>query len=235
VRRNWVLLRRLRIWFCWVRNRSGAAIEQPLISLVAALGGAVAAILLLALQRRLREPVERPQAVAQVATTACLLALLSWLDGSTPPLLIAIGVVVFGIPLAFTDAHLHRLPNWLVAGLAITTAVAIIGVVAATGDSSSALRACAAAVALTALHFGLYVLAPGQLGGGDVKLAAPLAAALGWHSWSLVVAGVVLAWVAAAAFVLIGKLAGEKLGQKAIPLGPFLIGGTLVALCVAGR
>src|SRR5262249_23743832 len=57
---------------------------------------------------------------------------------------------------------------------------------AAEGDSSSWGRGVAAATVLAGLFAVLAVLSRGQLGWGDVALAVPVAAALGWHSWTAV-------------------------------------------------
>ncbi|MEC3974312.1 prepilin peptidase [Amycolatopsis sp. H20-H5] len=142
---------------------------------------------------------------------------------------------MFGVPLAFSDAQLRRLPNSLVACLTGATAAAVLAVAIAAGDAGPAWRAALAAPAVTAAYFSLYALAHGRLGGGDVKLAAPLGAVLGWHSWSLVATGFVLSWTAAALFVVAMKASGKDTQPATFPLGPFLIGGTLAALCVAGR
>jgi leader peptidase (prepilin peptidase)/N-methyltransferase len=63
-------------------------------------------------------------------------------------------------------------------------------------------------------------VAPGQLGGGDVKLAVPLGAALAWFSWQTLVLGSLLPWLAAAIAVAIMRLGRRR---TAIPMGPFLI------------
>jgi leader peptidase (prepilin peptidase) / N-methyltransferase len=77
------------------------------------------------------------------------------------------------------------------------------------------------------LFFLIIVASRGGMGGGDMKLAAMLGAFLGWRS--LLVA--ILAAVLAGGILAIALLALRRRGRKdAVPFGPFLAMGGLVAL-----
>lgn len=82
------------------------------------------------------------------------------------------------------------------------------------------------------LFFAIIVASGGGMGGGDMKLAAMLGAFLGWRP--LLVA--ILAAVLSGGVLAIGLLALRRRGRKdAVPFGPFLALGGLVALFWGGR
>ncbi|MER7006306.1 prepilin peptidase [Dactylosporangium sp. NPDC000555] len=78
------------------------------------------------------------------------------------------------IVLAFVDLTVLRPPHRL-------TSAGLLPLLAATGDTSASLRAVTAAAVLAVFFAVLAVASRGQLGWGDVAIAVPLAAALGWH------------------------------------------------------
>ena len=81
------------------------------------------------------------------------------------------------------------------------------------------------------LFLVIIVASGGGMGGGDMKLAAMLGAFLGWRP--LLVA--ILAAVLAGGILAIGLLALRRKGRKdAVPFGPFLAMGGLVALFWGG-
>jgi leader peptidase (prepilin peptidase)/N-methyltransferase len=129
--------------------------------------------------------------------------------------------------LAFVDLAVLRLPHRLTA---VTTA-GFLGLLAATGDANAWWRALTAGLVLAALLAVLAVVSGGQLGWGDVAIALPVAAALGWHSWSAVYAGTLLGLGAAALTAITLRRTGRLTAGAHLPLGPFLIGAAaLVAL-----
>jgi leader peptidase (prepilin peptidase)/N-methyltransferase len=80
----------------------------------------------------------------------------------------------------------------------------------------------------------LALLRPGQLGGGDIKLAALAGLALGWLGWPAVLAGASLGFLLSAV-VSLALLAARRITlRSAISFGPFLLGGTLLAVLASG-
>ena len=70
---------------------------------------------------------------------------------------------------------------------------------------------------------------PGQLGGGDVKLAGLAGLVLGWLGWPAIFFGVALAFVLSAV-VSLGLLAARRVKLTgSISFGPFLLGGAVLA------
>jgi len=130
------------------------------------------------------------------------------------------------------DLDVHRLPDALTFPLAPLAAVIAALASLFTGDWFALVRALIAGVALGAAYFVLLLISRGGagLGFGDVKLAVGLGVLLGWFSWSAVLSGTLLGFVLGgvwAAGLLISRRATR---QSYIAFGPFMIGGTVLAL-----
>ncbi|WP_117214740.1 prepilin peptidase [Allorhizocola rhizosphaerae] len=130
------------------------------------------------------------------------------------------------IVLAFVDLAVMRLPHRLTAA----TTIGFLVLLAAEGDGTAWWRAMAAGAVLSGLFAVLAVASCGQLGWGDVALAVPVAAALGWHSWTAVYAGCLLGLGTAAVTALTMRKTGTLRAGGHLPLGPFLIAGAAAAL-----
>lgn len=131
------------------------------------------------------------------------------------------------IALFFIDLAVMRLPHRITAVLT----GGLLGLLAFTGSRDTWLRATAAGLVLAVLFAGLAVASRRQLGWGDVALALPVAAALGWHSWAAVYAGTLLGLGAAALTAITLRRTGHLAAGAHLPLGPFLI--TAATLVVA--
>jgi leader peptidase (prepilin peptidase)/N-methyltransferase len=102
------------------------------------------------------------------------------------------------------------------------------------GSWGALLRSLAAA----ALAFALATLAaavhPQGLGFGDVKLLALLGLVLGWVGWEVLLAGIFLGLVTGAVVALALMATGRAGWRTALPFGPPLLLGAVLALAVAG-
>ncbi|GIF98329.1 prepilin peptidase [Catellatospora citrea] len=110
--------------------------------------------------------------------------------------------------LAFADLAVLRLPHRLTAA----TTAGLLGLLAATGNANAWWRTVTARLVLVALLAVLAFASGGQLGWADVAIAVPVAAALGWHSWSAVYAGTLLGLGAAALTAIILRRTGHLTG-----------------------
>ncbi|MBK7216798.1 MAG: prepilin peptidase [Candidatus Promineofilum sp.] len=124
--------------------------------------------------------------------------------------------------LAVVDWEQRRLPNVIV----------LPALVAAVTLSIAPIAAGLAAALAFVVFLGLYALGrrlygPGALGMGDVKLAALVAAVVGWPAagWALLL-GVLLAGGGAAVWLLSGRAGRGAL----LPYGAFLALGGIVGL-----
>jgi leader peptidase (prepilin peptidase)/N-methyltransferase len=138
-----------------------------------------------------------------------------------------------GTALAVIDLDWRRLPNAIVLPSYPVVAVLLTLSAAWEHDWWALARAAIGAAALFAFFFTLAYAHPAGMGFGDVKLAGILGGVLGYLSWSALVIG-------AFAGFLLGAVVGVALivsrhgGRKtAIPFGPFMIAGVLVAIFAA--
>ena len=120
------------------------------------------------------------------------------------------------IVLTLIDVRSHRLPNAIVLPSYAVLAMLFTGACLFGAPWQNLLRA----------------IRSGGMGGGDVKLAGVLGAALGWIGWGSLVVG------AFAAF-LIGGLVGLALiatrrasRTTSIPFGPFMLVGAWIGIAV---
>ena len=175
---------------------------------------------------------QRPLAPALVleALTAALFAALACHLGAHAELLADSWITAIGVPLAATDIAVHRLPNRLVLP-SYPIMIALLGLAAFLDHTpASLLRALAGMLTLLTLYALPYYLLPNAIAGGDVKLAGVLGLGLGWASWSALLTGTFLGWALAALSRLALRATHTVSRDAPIPLGAFLITGTLATL-----
>ncbi|MET8147827.1 prepilin peptidase [Actinoplanes sp. NPDC049668] len=173
-----------------------------------------------------------------VAVTALAFALLGWrLPHRSPAevLLLAAWLVLAaaGIWLAAIDLHVRRLPRKVITAAAAVCGSLILAAAVVSGRPGLAATAGIAAVVSGLANLVPALVAPRQLGMGDVRLSALCGLLLGTHGWATVALGAALPWVLAA-IVAAALLATRRVrGDTLIPLGPYLIAGTLATAIVA--
>lgn len=212
--------------------------------LVGSIAGAVAIPVALLLRRRLRTaahryddeldtPARHHAWVVVVLPVIVLLVGRALAESHNALLALAycVSLPVFAA-LAAIDLDVHRLPDALTLRLAPVAVVIAAVASASTGDWFALLRAVLAGVALGAAYLVLLLVSRGGagLGLGDVKLALGIGTLLGWFSWSAVLSGTLIGFILGglwAAGLLITRRATR---QTYIAFGPFMIGGTVLAL-----
>jgi leader peptidase (prepilin peptidase)/N-methyltransferase len=138
-----------------------------------------------------------------------------------------------GTALAVIDLDCRRLPNAIVLPSYPVVAILLTLSAAWQHDWWALARAAIGAAALLAFFFALAFAHPAGMGFGDVKLAGILGGVLGYLSWSALVIGTFASFLLGA-LVGIAVIASRHGGRKtAIPFGPFMIAGVLVAIFAA--
>ena len=147
-----------------------------------------------------------------LASGVCALLAFWWFAGST-------------VALTLIDLDTRRLPDAIVlpgyaVGAGLLTLACLFG-----ADWWGLLRAGAGAAILFGLYAVLWLIRPGAMGAGDVKLAGLVGLHLGWLGWAAVAVG------ATAAFILgglygVGLIASRRANRKtALAFGPWMIAG----------
>ncbi|MEU9388937.1 A24 family peptidase [Streptomyces sp. NPDC048324] len=171
-----------------------------------------------------------PGAPALSLVAALVCAALAAATGTRPELAVWLLLAPAGVLLAAVDFRVQRLPDVLtlpLAGLALALLGAVAFVPEHAGDWPHALYG---ALALEAGFFALFLINPGGMGFGDVKLALGLGAVLGWYGWATVMLGTLAAFLLGALYggaLVLARRAGRK---TAVAFGPFLIGGAFLGL-----
>ena len=140
-----------------------------------------------------------------------------------------------GVPLAFIDVREYRLPDVLTLP-SYPASLLLLGAAApfVPGGTGRFLHALIAMAAAAALFFLLLLAFPAGIGMGDVKLAGPLGAYLGWLGATAALTGLMAAWLLAAVTGLGLMAAGRANRKTQLPFGPFLIAATVGAALVIG-
>lgn len=175
--------------------------------------------------------VPRRRLAAIAAVTAVVSALLAWRFGATAELVAYLYLGVVGTLLAFIDVAVKRLPDpFTLPSYPVGAALLAIASVFADDGLSRFLGALAGMAVLWTVYAVQHFLMPDGLGRGDVKLAGVLGLYLGWLGQDAWMAGALAGAVLAGAYG-IGLLTLRRASRKAaIPLGPFLLVGTLLAV-----
>ncbi|TWG86573.1 leader peptidase (prepilin peptidase)/N-methyltransferase [Cellulosimicrobium cellulans J34] len=158
----------------------------------------------------------------------------AWWSGpvwATPALVLAAAA---GGLVAVVDARTHRLPDAVVlpawAGVVLLLAVAAV----ATGDGAGLVRALAGGATGFAAYAVLRLAYPPGLGFGDVKLAGLLGTPLGWLGWSALAVGLVLPFLLGGLWALVLVAVRRARRDTAVPFGPSMVLGALLAVALGG-
>jgi len=198
-------------------------------ALVGLLAGAGARLLIGGLRRgaRVRPPwCELAVALAWSATGA------GWVLDRLPPAWVPVllGLAWLGAALAAVDIARHRLPDALT-----LPALPVAMLLVAPLGPAAVLRGLAGAGVAAGAHALVRWCAPRAVGGGDVKLAAPLGAVLAAGSWAALAPAALLAGMLTTVAAVVGLLTGRIARGGSVPHGPsMLLAAWLVTTVAAG-
>ena len=145
------------------------------------------------LKRRCRhcaEPISARYPAVEL-TVGVLFGLVAWQFGSTAVAWLLAFSALLTVALAAIDFEHHRLPDQLVFTMAGAVAVLLVADAVVTGEWSPLARAGIGALALGGFYFALWFAYPKGLGFGDVKLAVPVGAVLGYLGWGALAVGAI--------------------------------------------
>jgi leader peptidase (prepilin peptidase)/N-methyltransferase len=168
------------------------------------------------------------------AATAGLFVVMLLRFGVDPVLPAYLYLAAIGIALALIDIDVKRLPDALTLPSYPVAAVLLAVGSAGHGDVDSLVRAALGGAAMFAVYFALCFAYPAGMGFGDVKLSGLLGLYTAWLGWDVWAAGLLLGFFLGGLFgvaLVLARRAGRK---TAVPFGPFMLLGALVAI-LAGQ
>jgi leader peptidase (prepilin peptidase)/N-methyltransferase len=138
--------------------------------------------------------------------------------------------VAIGVALTMIDIDHKRLPDKIV--LPSWIVISLLLVIAAIADSNwnDLARAGIGAAALFGFYFLMAFIYPAGMGFGDVKLSFILGAVLGYLSWKAFAVGAFGGFLLGAVGGIVLLAAGRGNRKTAIPYGPCMIAGALIAV-----
>ncbi|WP_240109312.1 A24 family peptidase [Streptomyces sp. MUM 203J] len=171
-----------------------------------------------------------PRGWGAVAVAAPGCAAIAWATGARPELAVWLLTAPVLVLLATVDARVHRLPDQLTLPLAAAAPVLLGGTALLPGHAGTWTGALLGGAVLGGAYLVLFLVNPEGLGFGDVKLAVPLGAALGWYGWGVLFTGAFAGFLLGALYG-VGLMALRRAGRRsAIPFGPFMIVGAAAGL-----
>lgn len=143
-------------------------------------------------------------------------------------------LAAISIALTMIDLDTRRLPNAIVLPSYVVLAALFTASCLFGAPWEALLRAAIGGAALFAFYWLLRAIRPGGMGGGDVKLAGVLGAALGFVGWGALVVGAFAAFVVGGIVGIALMIGGRATRKTAIPFGPFMVIGAWLGI-VAGE
>lgn len=171
-----------------------------------------------------------PRYVVVEVLTGTLFAALALRHGPEAALPAHLYLAAVGIALAVIDIDVQRLPDALTLP-SYGVALGLLGIAALVdGEPGQWLRAVLAMAALFTFYFLVALLYPAGMGFGDVKLAGLIGLYLGWLGWGPWFVGAFGAFLLGGTTAIALVVAGRAGRGSAIPFGPFMLLGALVAV-----
>ena len=166
---------------------------------------------------------------------AVLFVVMAVRFGPDPVLPAFLYLAAVGLALALIDLDCKRLPDALTLPSYAVGTVLLAGAALAGSGTGSLVRALVAAAAMFAVYFALCFAYPAGMGFGDVKLAGVLGLYTGWLGWGEWAVGLFLGFLLGALFGIALILARRGGRKTAVPFGPFMLLGALVAVLYGGQ
>ncbi len=154
--------------------------------------------------------------------------------GTTAALPAYLFLVAIAPALGVIDAVTRRLPNFIVLP-SYPLAALLLGFAAwRAGDLGPFWRTLLAGATTYVLLLVIALAAPPRaFGWADVKLGGLLGGFLGFLGWPTLLRGMTIAFVSAAVYVVLRAVAQLRQRGQALPLGPALLSGTLLAVILS--
>ncbi|MHA3703646.1 prepilin peptidase [Jatrophihabitans sp. YIM 134969] len=165
--------------------------------------------------------------------TAVLFVAVTARFGVTAALPAYLYLAAVAVALAMIDLDVKRLPDRIVLPSYLVAGGLLLIAAVCTGSWADGSRALIGMAVMFGLYYAIAWLRPGGMGFGDVKTAGLLGLYLGWVSWAALAVGFLAGFVLGSLFGVAAMARGRADRTTAIPYGPHLLAGALLALFVA--
>jgi leader peptidase (prepilin peptidase)/N-methyltransferase len=144
-------------------------------------------------------------------------------------------LAICAVPLSFIDAAVRRLPDPLTATAYVGTVV-LLALAAASGRNWGSMGgAVLGGIALAASYLVLGLIAPGEMGLGDLKASASIGTILAWGGYLPLVAGALAGSLLALIYSITLFTFRRPASSDQIPFGSFMFAGAFAVLIIGGR
>lgn len=131
-------------------------------------------------------------------------------------------LLIFGTWLSVIDFRTHRLPNRVVALMALLTLIAQAVIALSQSQFDRLMTALTIALFTTLVYLLLYLASRGSMGMGDVKFAFPLGLAIGWYNHQQWLTAIFITFFLAGIVALIGIALKRTSWKSKLALGPYM-------------
>jgi leader peptidase (prepilin peptidase)/N-methyltransferase len=166
--------------------------------------------------------------------TGSLWALLTWRFGVTWLLPAYLALAAAGVLLSVVDLQHQRLPNLIVAPVAVVSLLLLTLATLGSGAWEPLGRAVIGAAVLFVLYLVLALISPASLGMGDVKLAGVLGLLMAYLSWRTLLYGATGAFVISALIGIAVLITRRGNRRTQLPFGPSMMLAALIAIILYG-
>src|SRR4051812_3942814 len=175
--------------------------------------------------RDCREPISARYPIVEAVTAALYVAVVAAKWDDVLEISLGLGLMTLLVPMTLIDLEHRIIPNRLLAPFAVLALALGLAL-----DPSFVPEQLISAAAAFAFFFAAAALSPGGMGMGDVKLVTVLGLYLGAAVAPAIFFGLIAGVLVGAVIIArVGRVAGRK---TAVPFGPFLALGALVAFFV---
>jgi len=150
--------------------------------------------------------------------------------GATLELIAFAYLAAISIALSAIDLDVRRLPNAIVLPSYLVATALVVPAALLSGRPDALVSAAVGGAASLVFYGILWLVAPGGMGFGDVKLAGVLGIYLGYLGWAQLLVGVGAAFTLGGVFglaLIVIRRAGRK---SAVPFGPWMFAGAWIGI-----
>lgn len=174
-----------------------------------------------------------PRLGVRMAVWASVLAMIAaWHLGAHLAFIWLVPWVAWGVWLAHIDIHARLLPRSLVSPAYLGVGALMVTATLATGDHSELVRAVGGWAVFGGVLGVMWLISPGSMGYGDVRVAGVLGLVLGYQGWPELALGIFLGPLIMTLWMLAKAIGTRDLSylRARVPYGPALLGGAWLGL-----